>query len=205
MDGDMAPLLKISDICSRYGAHLIVDEAHATGVIGQNGEGLVQMLGLQAKCFARMHTFGKACGVHGAIILGSEHLRDYLINFSRAFIYTTALPEITTAAILESYQVFPRLLNERQHLQKLVRQFQLADFGFEMLKSDTPIQGVLVPGNDEVKRIASLLKETNLDVRPILYPTVPKGGERLRIVLHAFNTEEEVAQLVHCLQQKGPA
>jgi 8-amino-7-oxononanoate synthase len=99
MDGDQAPLQQIAGICLRYNARLIVDEAHATGVIGPKGEGLVQELGLQKDCFARVHTFGKALGCHGAFIAGSELLRDYLINFSRSFIYTTALPEASIRAI----------------------------------------------------------------------------------------------------------
>jgi 8-amino-7-oxononanoate synthase len=94
MDGDMAPLLEISSLCERYGAGLIVDEAHATGVTGAKGEGLVQQLSIQHKCFARVHTFGKACGCHGAIVLGSEKLKNYLINFSRPFIYSTSLPQL---------------------------------------------------------------------------------------------------------------
>ena len=86
MDGDMAPLTAISDLCRQYGAHLIVDEAHATGVVGAKGEGLVQQLNLQTACFARVHTFGKAVGCHGAIVLGSDRLRNYLVNFCRSFI-----------------------------------------------------------------------------------------------------------------------
>ncbi|HSZ87093.1 MAG TPA: aminotransferase class I/II-fold pyridoxal phosphate-dependent enzyme, partial [Puia sp.] len=103
MDGDIAPLKIISELCEKYNANLIVDEAHATGVVGEKGEGLVQQLNLQEKCFARMHTFGKALGCHGAVILGSETLKNYLINFSRAFIYTTSLPEISVEAIKNSY------------------------------------------------------------------------------------------------------
>ena len=91
MDGDMAPLNEISKLCEKYNAALIVDEAHATGIIGEKGEGLVQHLDLQQKCFATLHTFGKACGCHGAVILGSKQLKKYLINFARPFIYSTAL------------------------------------------------------------------------------------------------------------------
>ena len=88
MDGDFAPLIKISLLCEKYNASLIIDEAHATGVVGEKGEGLVQHLNLQTKCFARIHTFGKAVGAHGAIILGSKKLKDYLINFfARIYLY----------------------------------------------------------------------------------------------------------------------
>lgn len=200
MDGDMAPLHKIAALCKQYGAHLVVDEAHATGVVGECGEGLVQQLGIQDECFARIHTFGKACGVHGAIVLGSSLLRDYLINFSRQFIYTTALPEASTAAIAAAYHIFPTLTHERAHISRLVEIFQSADMPYEKLKSATPIQVVIIPGNEAVKFIAHRLQQHNLDVRPILYPSVPAGSERLRIVLHAYNTGEEVERLIGCLQ-----
>jgi len=200
MDGDLAPLYVMEELCGRYGAHLIVDEAHATGVIGAEGEGLVQRMGLQDRCFARVHTFGKAMGCHGAIVLGSETLREYLINFSRAFIYTTALPPASVRAIASAYRLAPGLGAERQQLQRLIERFCLAQIGFRRLGSGTPIQGVVVPGNAEVKALATRLQEAGLDVRPILYPTVPRGGERLRIVLHSFNTEDEVDRLTGCLK-----
>ena len=117
MDGDMAPLKEIVILCEKYKANVIVDEAHATGVIGNKGEGLVQLLDLQERCFARVHTFGKSCGVHGAIVLGSHDLRNYLINFARPFIYSTALPESSLAAINASYNIFPMQLIECLFLQ----------------------------------------------------------------------------------------
>jgi len=201
MDGDQAPLETMAGLCRRYGAQLIVDEAHATGVIGQKGEGLVQDRGLQSACFARIHTFGKAAGCHGAIVLGSGTLRDYLVNFSRAFIYTTALPAASVAAILTAYQLFPGMEKERGHLRQLIDQFQAAALPFEKLGSRTAIQAVVVPGNDAVRQLSDRLQAGGLDVRPILYPTVPKGGERLRIVLHAFNTGKEVEALITQLKK----
>ena len=199
MDGDEAPLKEITALCEKYNADLIIDEAHATGVVGGQGEGLVQHLQLQTKVFARVHTFGKALGCHGAVVLGSETLRNYLINFARSFIYTTSLPEISVAAIKKSYELFPQMNEERNHLNQLIQQFQTSNLKFKIYKSNTPVQIVEVPGNDEVKVVANLLQQNNLDVRPILYPTVPKGSERLRIVLHAFNTTEEVAKLIELL------
>lgn len=203
MDGDLAPLEAIVALCRKYGAYLIVDEAHATGVVGPRGEGLVQQLGLAQACFARIQTFGKALGVHGAIVLGSRALRDYLINFARPFIYTTALPESAVMAILKSYELFPGMESQRRCLRHLIRRFQQANIGYRRLVSSTPIQGVVVPGNNEVKAAAGHLQQAGLDVRPILYPTVPLGSERLRIVLHAFNTEEEMDRLIGILNAKG--
>src|SRR5690606_598161 len=105
MDGDKAPLKEIADLAENYKAFLIVDEAHATGVFGKKGQGLVQQLDLQNKVFARIITFGKAMGAHGAAVTGSKLLVDYLINFSRSFIYTTALPPHAVATILASYML----------------------------------------------------------------------------------------------------
>jgi 8-amino-7-oxononanoate synthase len=200
MDGDVAPLTDIVALCGRYGAHLIVDEAHALGVIGERGEGLVQQLGLSSSCFARVNTFGKAAGCHGAIVLGSPLLRDYLVNFSRSFIYSTAMPESSAAAISSAYAIFPGLQAERAHLKQLIQYFQQADSAWEKLPSQTPIQAIVVPGNEQVKLVAKKIQAAGFDVRPILYPTVPAGKERLRIVLHAFNTVNELQQLVELLQ-----
>jgi 8-amino-7-oxononanoate synthase len=199
MDGDMALLIEISNLCDKYNAGLIVDEAHATGVIDEKGEGLVQHLQLQKKCFARIHTFGKACGCHGAVVLGSAQLKNYLINFSRQFIYSTSLPPSATAAIAASYNIFPSLHNERDHLNNLIALFKKKKIKYSLVNSDTPIQVVIIPGNEEVKKVAFSLQENKLDVRAILYPTVPKGKERLRIVFHSFNTIEETEQLIELL------
>lgn len=199
MDGDMAPLQQMTGVCNRYNAHLVVDEAHATGVVGKNGEGLVQLLGLQKQCFARIHTFGKALGCHGAVVLGSHALRNYLINFSRAFIYTTALPPASIAAIQSAYRLFPAMQGERKHLQQLVNLFQSADTGYKKGESSTAIQWVMLPGNTAAKAAAAGCRRHQYDVRAILYPTVPKESERLRVVLHAFNTVEQVQQLAAVL------
>lgn len=191
MDGDQAPLQEIVAVCEQRGALLIVDEAHATGVVGEKGEGLMQALGLD--CFARVHTFGKAVGCHGAIVLGSNTLRDFLINFSRSFIYTTALPPHAVAVILAAYSIFPDMHQERAHLSSLIRQFREGIPGAE---SNTPIQVVMVPGNEPARQLAHNLQQGGLDVRAILHPTVPRGQERLRVILHSFNTVEDVARLI---------
>lgn len=199
MDGDMSPLAAIAELCERNGAYLIVDEAHATGVVGEKGEGLVQMLQLQEQCFARVHTFGKAVGCHGAVVLGSAHLRDYLVNFSRSFIYTTALPATAIAAIIASYELFPYMDSGRAHLSGLIARFRKGVSSLDTLPSETPIQVVLSPGNEKTRTLAAMLQLSGLDVRPILHPTVPRGKERLRIVLHSFNTIEEVDRLTDAL------
>ena len=201
MDGDMAPLTEIVAVCKKYNAALIVDEAHAVGIFG-NGKGLVSELGLENNVFARVVTFGKAVGVHGAAILGSNELRDYLINFSRAFIYTTALPLHSIVSIKNAHEFLLQNLSRIDQLKKLITYFksQIVNHKSQIINSDSPIQCIVIPGNNEVKAMADKLQQNGFDVRPILSPTVPKGQERLRICLHSFNSKEEVDNLVNTLK-----
>ncbi len=201
MDGDIAPLQNIITVCQAYGAHVIVDEAHAIGVVGTTGQGVAQSLAIHQQCFARVYTFGKACGCHGAVVTGSHRLKQYLVNFARSVIFSTSLPPTAIQAIRHSYQVFPTMYNQRQQLQHLINKFSNASLPYTKLESNTAIQGVIVPGNDRVKKLAAGLLEKLVDVRPILYPSVPLHKERLRIVLHAFNTIEQVDKLLLLLQQ----
>ena len=199
MDGDMAPLTELAHLCDRYGAALLVDEAHATGVFGPNGEGLVVALGLQDRVFARIHTFGKALGVHGAAVVGPDVLRRYLINFARPFIYSTALPPHSLLAIRCAYEhlkAHPNPVAELHGQIELFRQkTQASPATAWWIPSRTPIQGLVVPGNEPCRAVAAALQAAGLDVRPILSPTVPAGQERLRICLHSFNTEAEMNKL----------
>jgi 8-amino-7-oxononanoate synthase len=195
MDGDEAPLREIAALCKLYGANLVVDEAHATGVKGAMGQGLVYEAGLCDDVFARVHTFGKALGCHGAIVLGSRVLRDWLINYSRSFIYTTALPPASLAAISSAYQLIQENPAVISDLANRILQFRkdASCFGVVgLLPSFSPIQCVLIPGNKEVREVAGALQKAGLDVRPILSPTVQSGKERLRICIHAFNSPAEI-------------
>ncbi|QIP11822.1 8-amino-7-oxononanoate synthase [Spirosoma aureum] len=204
MDGDLAPLAEIVALCEQYGAALIVDEAHATGVYGPNGEGIVVALGLADRVLARVHTFGKALGVHGAAVVGSSVLRDYLINFARPFIYTTALPPHSLLAIRCAHQLVQLSANARKSLHERIRYFhqrvasQLP--GTTWTRSSSPIQGLIVPGNDHARHIASEAQRAGFDVRAILSPTVPVGQERLRICIHLFNSTKEIDQLISVFQ-----
>ncbi len=199
MDGDECPLIKIIELAAKYNAHIILDEAHATGVVGNKGEGLAQSLKIHSSIFARIHTFGKACGAHGAIILGSLQLKSFLVNFARSFIYTTALPESSIESIIQSYQLFPSMVAERKQLKDYIQQFQRSTLRYQKLNSLSAIQGVIIPGNSAVKELAALLQKNNLEILPILSPTVPEGSERLRIVLHSFNTQKELNELIGLL------
>ncbi len=199
MDGDMTPLADVVHLCGQYDAQLIVDEAHATGVIGAHGEGLVCTLGLQDKIFARVHTFGKALGCHGAAVVGNNTLKQYLINFARPFIYTTALPGHSLHAIHTAYQYLSEHSFGNSQLHELIAYFRtrVAETAMEVWKdSVSPIQALVVSSNEQCRVLAAKLQGAGLEVRPILYPTVPLGMERLRVCLHSFNTREQIDLLI---------
>jgi 8-amino-7-oxononanoate synthase len=191
MDGDTPPIKEILALTEKFKAQLIVDEAHA---IGLYGKGLINQLGLESRVFARIITFGKALGCHGAIILGSKLLREYLINFSRSFIYTTAASFHQIASIKMAYKLLALSGNEVQKLQNNIHLLKRmsAHPGCNLLPSDSAIQCLIAGSNEKAKQMAGQLQEAGMDVRPILSPTVPKGTERLRICLHSFNTGNEI-------------
>ena len=203
MDGDMAPLTDMVWLCEKYDTQIIVDEAHATGVIGTHGEGLVYTLGLQDKVFARVHTFGKALGCHGAAVVGSSVLKQYLVNFARTFIYTTALPGHSIHAAYCAYQYLSEHNFSNKPLHDLITHFRnkVTDSGMQGWKdSISPIQALVAGGNEECKLLASKLQHAGLQVKPILYPTIPAGMERLRVCLHTFNTKEQIDLLFENLE-----
>ena len=153
MEGDMAPLVEIEKLCSDSGAYLVVDEAHATGVFGKKGEGLCGEFGVEA--YARVHTFGKALGAHGAVICGSLVLKEYLVNFARPFIYTTALPPHSIDVIS---QVYASLKNsvERKRLKGNIELFKSRFKNLGQIESDSPIQCLIIGGNEKCKTISGL-------------------------------------------------
>jgi 8-amino-7-oxononanoate synthase len=202
MDGDSAPLRELCDLCDELGAFLIVDEAHATGVFGEHGEGLVQSEGLHPRVFARVHTCGKALGYRGAIVAGSERLREYLINFARPFIYSTAPDLLTLRYIDLAYRLMANAKVERAALFSLIGAFQHLTTeweGIDFLPSRSHIQGVIVPSNAAVLAAERSLQDAGIFAKAIRSPTVPEGSERIRISLHSFNTVDEITQAVSLL------
>ncbi len=207
MDGDSPDLKELIALCELNNVRLIVDEAHAVGIFGSCGCGLVQELGLQKRVFAIIVTFGKAMGCHGAAILGSGGLKAYLVNFARGFMYTTGLPAHSLATILRAYDFIsgPKGTGARQSLHGNIAFFKLElkklDLEQNFVKSNSAIHSCILPGNILVKRIASQLQKEGLDIRPILSPTVPKGWERLRICLHAYNTKNQISTALKLLKR----
>lgn len=201
MDGDEAPLDALASLCNRKGAHLVVDEAHSTGCFGSKGNGLVCAAGLEHQVPVRIYTFGKAMGVHGACVAGSSTVIQYLLNFARPFIYTTAPSPHSAVAIRASFDFLGQQIELQETLRQRINFFRNACGHLASLQpGSSAIQSVIIPGNDRVKKVASELLSQGLDVRPILSPTVPKGSERLRIILHTYNTNSEIERLAHHLQ-----
>ncbi len=200
MDGDTPAMKEILAVTQKYNAELIVDEAHA---IGLYNNGLINKLSLENQVFARIVTFGKALGCHGAIILGSKYLREYLINFSRSFIYTTAASFHQIASIKMAYKLLPKAIDEIEKLSSNIQLFKNLTAGVngDLLPSDSSIQCLVVGSNEKARAIASKLQNAGLDVRPILSPTVAKGSERLRICLHSFNSSNEITLLAEILHR----
>ncbi len=203
MDGDTPNLEELTTLTEKYNCHLVIDEAHALGVFGDKGEGLVQYLGLQDKVFARIMTFGKGLGCHGAAVLGTTDLKTYLVNFARSFIYTTGLSPHAIATIGIAYK---NLETQSQSIEKLRnnitvfnQQKKLAGLQPMFVRSKSAIQCAIIPGNEKVKNIASQLQDKGFDVKAILSPTVSEGQERLRFCLHSYNTEEEITELLGLL------
>lgn len=200
MDGDAPNLEILTQLAQKHHAYLVLDEAHALGVLGEKGEGLAQSQSVHHLVFARIVTFGKGLGCHGAAILGTSELKDYLVNFARSFIYTTGLSPHSIASILVGYEHLatqPKALTELQQNIVFFNQYKI-QLGLKpmFVYSKSAIQCAIIPGNQKVKNIATQLQEKGFDVKPILSPTVPEGQERLRICLHSFNSQEQITALL---------
>lgn len=198
MDGDSPSLPELIAFCDKNDCHLIVDEAHALGVFGNHGEGLLQELGLEQKVFARIYTFGKALGCHGAAIVGSKELKNYLINFARSFIYTTGLSPHAIATIKIAYDELAQTIAIKQ-LKECIITFVKATKTLKFIPSESAIHCYVISGNKNVKKAARAIQSKGFDVKPIMSPTVPKGEERLRFCLHTYNSPEEIQEMIHIL------
>jgi 8-amino-7-oxononanoate synthase len=204
MDGDSPNLEELVLLSEKYNCYLIVDEAHTLGVFGDKGEGLIQYMNLHNRIFARIMTFGKGLGCHGAAVLGSADLKEYLVNFARSFIYTTGLSPHSVSTILTAYQ---HLENEKKTINKLRQniiffnqQKNLLGLKPMFVRSKSSIQSAIIPGNENAKRLSQELQDKGFDIKAILSPTVPEGQERLRFCIHSYNSEEEINAVLELLR-----
>ena len=207
MDGDLAPLQEIAALCEVYGAHLMVDEAHAVGVLGERGAGAVEHFGLAGKVPIQMGTLGKALGGFGAYVACSEVVREFLINRARSFIFTTALPPGVLAAAKEAVLLVQEDAELRTRLHENIGIFTkgLVEMGFgDRVKiHDTAIVPLIVGPEDLTMRMSHSLFEKGVFVAGIRPPTVPPGTCRLRITLMATHTEEQISKALQAFEDTG--
>lgn len=206
MDGDLAPLPDLVRVAREANAWLMVDDAHGLGVVGPSGRGIVEHFGLgEADVPVLMGTLGKAFGTFGAFVVGKADLIEFLIQRARAYIYTTALPPAVAEATRASLALVREESWRRDKLRALIERFRLgaAQLGLNLMDSQTPIQPILLGGNDEVLRASQSLLDAGFLVVAIRPPTVPEGTARLRITLSALHEESQVDGLLealgHCL------
>lgn len=202
MDGDECPLAELIELKKKYSFAIILDEAHSTGSYGENGSGMAAQKKLEQQIDIRVYTFGKAMGVHGACVAGSETLIDFLINFARPFIYTTAMAPHSLIAISCAFDFLKKEQHTQEILQSKIKLFteEFRKLNVKTAESKSAIQQVLVSGNTAVKKLAHFLQQHHFDCRAILSPTVKVGAERIRICLHAFNTDQEINELNRTLR-----
>ena len=202
MEGDHAPLADLVALCETFDAYLIVDEAHSTAVEGIAGRGPIHVLVRSERVLATVHPCGKALASMGAFIAGSKTLREFLINHSRTFIFSTALPPYCAAHVSEALSLARRAHKERTHLHQLSEYLRrgLRAAGFDTGRSDSQIVPVILGTNDAAIRFAAALSEAGFAVRPIRPPTVPAGSSRLRLSLNASLSMENLDTVLNTLR-----
>ncbi len=195
VDGDLAPLQEMVELKDRYHAWLMVDEAHATGVLGAHGGGLIAALGLTSRVEVHMGTFSKALGSLGGFVAGDRRLVDYLHNRARSFIYSTAMPPPVLGAIAAALDIVANEPERRKYLLLEAEKFRqtLTQAGFDILGSETQIVPALVGENTRTLELAARLRERGLMAVALRPPTVPPGRSRVRFSLSAAHSTEDLA------------
>ena len=203
MDGDMAPLPELLVLCERHDAWLLVDDAHGFGVLGEQGRGALAHFNLNSPRIIYMATLGKAAGVSGAFVAAEQVVIETLVQNARSYIYTTASSPALSSALLASLAVLREEEWRREQLCKLIAQLRtgLAGSSWTLMSSSTPIQPLLVGGNEDAVALSEGLRARGIWVPAIRPPTVPQGTARLRISLSAAHGEQDVAQLIEALHE----
>ena len=203
MDGDIAPLPQLLALCEQHDAWLLVDDAHGFGVLGQQGRGSLSHFNLGSPRIIYMATLGKAAGVSGAFIAAGQIVIATLIQSARSYIYTTASPPSLASALLTSVRLMEQEEWRRETLRKLIAQLRTGLTGLKWIlqHSDTPIQPLVIGGNQAAMDVSMALRARGIWVPAIRPPTVPQHTARLRISLSAAHTEPDVAQLISALHE----
>jgi 7-keto-8-aminopelargonate synthetase-like enzyme len=209
MDGDLAPLQQIVELKDLYGAWLLVDEAHATGLFGERRSGLIGQLGLSGRVEIQMGTLGKAVGAAGGFICGSRTLIDFLINSARSFIFSTAPVPASAAAARAGVELIQsaegaercRRVWERTTQAQRVRDSLPPREGQSARPASSPIIPLIIGDEQEAVRLADTLRERGFFIPAIRYPTVARGSARLRLTVTADHTVEEIDLLAAALNK----
>jgi len=199
MDGDIAPVPDLLELCQQYDAYLLLDDAHGFGVLGKQGRGILDYFNVQSSRVIYMATLGKAAGVAGAFVGADSTIIDYLIQSAKTYIYTTASPPALAAALVKSVEVMKTDLARNKHLQALIHLFrsELKLKKWQLMPSITAIQPVLVGSNQAALNLSQFLLARGILVPAIRPPTVPKDTARLRISISAAHSVEDVLQLIN--------
>ena len=204
MDGDLAPLDTLANLAENNNATLMIDDAHGIGVLGEKGRGIIEHFGLDTKQVpVLVGTLGKAFGTAGAFVAGSEVLIETLIQKSRSYIFTTAMPAAVAAATRKSLQLLEKETWRREKLQSLITQFRegATELGLELMDSMTAIQPVVIGSSEQALALSEKLLEKNILIGAIRPPTVLEGTARLRVTFSATHTIEHVDKLLTVLDE----
>ena len=205
MDGDIAPLADICDVAERYGAAVMVDDAHASGVLGRNGRGTVDHFDLHGRVDIQVGTLSKAIGVLGGYVAGRGHLRDYLIQRSRPFLFSTSHPPAVAAACLAALDVLEKEPERIERLWENTRFFKvgLERLGFDTGASQTPITPVIVGASDAAQRMARRLFELGVFATSVVYPTVPLDKARIRTIVTSEHSRDDLQLCLDAFETTG--
>ena len=194
MDGDIAPLPEIAKLAEKYNAFVMIDDAHASGVLGENGSGTTSHFGLYGKIDIQLGTLSKALGVVGGYIAGSAPLKDWLINRGRPYLFSTALPPMVAGALIAAIDILENDPEPRNRLWANTHEWKknLNDQGFDTMGSETPITPIYVGDEKSAQKMEQLLWEEGIYALSIVYPTVPLGKARIRTMPSATHTQDDL-------------
>ncbi|NUL82262.1 MAG: glycine C-acetyltransferase [Armatimonadetes bacterium] len=205
MDGDIAPLPDIVSLAEKYDAAVMVDDAHASGVLGEHGSGSTNHFGLYGRVDIQLGTLSKALGVVGGYIAGSERLKQWLINRGRPYLFSTALPPAAIGALLESVRILKTDPAPMEKLWANTRRWKadLAGLGFDTMGSETPITPVFVGDEEKTQTMERRLREEGVFALGILYPTVAKGKARIRTMPSAMHEPKDLDDALAAFEKVG--
>ncbi len=205
MDGDIAPINELIDIANKYDAILMIDDAHGEGVLGRNGRGIVDHFNAHNKVDIEVGTLSKAFGVVGGFVAGSKSLIDYLKQRGRPFLFSSALTVPDVAANLAALEIMQSSDERVKKLWENKDYFQsnLRKLGFNLGTTKTPITPVIVGDEKKAQQFSKALFENNIFVQAIVYPTVPRGTARLRVMLSAIHTKEDLDFALEVFERIG--